>query len=513
MRRTRIVAGLTALALTAAGIRAGATPVAIDVDNPENGITDIYSATFDGALSPCTAGSPSYCAFFNGQPGPTRALVINPNPTGVIYGVPDGISPVPAAGSYLDLSLDAGHQNVTISGGVIKVPDVSILIQGSTIVNASGAGFVLEPTARTTSLDANGVAEFLVNIAPAVAVDFSTFTVIVQGPFDGSGPGCSGPLCSLIPILTLDMVRYRLLIDYDPTFTSFTASFIGQTANNSLLYATLNSTVPSNIAITDSIPPSTDHLVPFTNVPVGETASATVTVTNGGQGNLTLGAIAVADPLQPPFTLVNDNCSNQILAPASNCTFEVEFQSPSDASFMDSLDVPSDDPDYPTVTVNVTAAMVPDIAVTDTSGSPSDLLVGFQNVLISESADQTVTVTNDGAVDLVIGTVGQADPLALPFTFVTDNCSGQSIAPGASCTITVRFAPEAVAAYMDTFDVPSNDPDEPTVTVNVSGDGGVPEVEPTATGANSGFMALDPVTLLGLGLFGAAARRKGRALH
>jgi hypothetical protein len=37
------------------------------------------------------------------------------------------------------------------------------------------------------------------------------------------------------------MNRYRLLVDWDPTFTSFTADFIGETANNSLVFATLNS--------------------------------------------------------------------------------------------------------------------------------------------------------------------------------------------------------------------------------------------------------------------------------
>jgi hypothetical protein len=215
-----------------------AAPIALDVTDSRNGITEIYSATFDGALAPCTTpGAPPYCAFFNGFPPPSppavRALVINPNPTGLINAVPLGINPVPPSGSFLDLTLNAAQTQVTLAGGVIRVADpIVITIQNNTVVTANGAGFVLNAAPQTTSVDANGVAEFLVDLAPATAADFSTFSVVVTN--------CTGGFCALIPVLTLDMLRYRLLIDYDPTFTSFAGDFIGQTANNSVLRATVN---------------------------------------------------------------------------------------------------------------------------------------------------------------------------------------------------------------------------------------------------------------------------------
>ena len=53
--------------------------------------------------------------------------------------------------------------------------------------------------------------------------------------------GCTGPLCALLGVLSLDMVRYELAIQYDPTFTNFTSKFEGQTANNSIICANLNS--------------------------------------------------------------------------------------------------------------------------------------------------------------------------------------------------------------------------------------------------------------------------------
>jgi len=116
---------------------------------------------------------------------------------------------------------------------------------------------------------------------------------------------------------------------------------------------------------------------------------------------------------------------------------------------------------------------VPDIAVTDSVAPADDLQVPFGSVTVGSSADQTVTVTNAGTDNLVLGTVAFANPLAAPFSIPsgTDNCSGTTLAPSASCTITVRFAPASTTTAVDSFDIPSNDPDENPVTVSLSGTG------------------------------------------
>lgn len=213
----------------------GAMATAVSTTDPANGLTDIYSATFDGALVPCSGSSPSYCSFFGGDAPSARAIVLSPNPSGVINAVPGGIT---GAGSGSSLNLNINGSNLELTGGTIAFAPVTLTIGGTTTVNPSGVpGFVIAPGLQTAALNSNGQAEFLVNLSPATAADFSTFSAIV-------GPGdCTGGLCSLIPILSLDMVRYRLFVDYDPSYTSFTASFIGQTGNNSIVWATLNSAV------------------------------------------------------------------------------------------------------------------------------------------------------------------------------------------------------------------------------------------------------------------------------
>jgi hypothetical protein len=70
-----------------------------------------------------------------------------------------------------------------------------------------------------------------------------------------------------------------------------------------------------------------------------------------------------------------------------------------------------------------------------------------------------------------VGDIGVANPLASPFSIVPGNCSGQALIPLASCTLTVRFSPTGIGPFNDSFDIPSNDPDEDPVTVSTSGTG------------------------------------------
>ncbi len=104
---------------------------------------------------------------------------------------------------------------------------------------------------------------------------------------------------------------------------------------------------------------------------------------------------------------------------------------------------------------------IPDITVTPTS-------INFGSVNVSLSSDATVTVSNDGAADLIIGTI--TSPSA-PFSITIDNCSGQTLTPSASCTITVKFAPIEEGTFNSSFDIPSDDTDENPVTVSLSGTG------------------------------------------
>jgi hypothetical protein len=235
-----------------------------------------------------------------------------------------------------------------------------------------------------------------------------------------------------------------------------------------------------------------------------------VTVTNDGNGDLILGTLASADGLLAPFSLVNDTCSGQTVLPAASCTLTVRFEPTAAVLSNDTFDIPSNDAADPTITVAVngtgTSLASPVIAVTDDTQPFDDLLVPFGNVTEATTRDRTITVTNVGGLDLAIGTIGNTAALAAPFSVQTDNCSAQTLAPDENCTVVVRYAPVATGAASDSLNIPSNDPDDPSVTVQLTGtgitlgEGGVGT--PSPDGADGGFMAIDPATLLLLGAAG-----------
>ena len=102
--------------------------------------------------------------------------------------------------------------------------------------------------------------------------------------------------------------------------------------------------------------------------------------------------------------------------------------------------------------------------------------ISFGNVVANsqglKSADRSVQVTNTGTANLSFGQVAQANVLDPPFSKINDNCSGVSLAPNASCSIVVRFQPtQPQDNFTDSFDIPSNDADEPSLTVSVVGNG------------------------------------------
>ena len=83
----------------------------------------------------------------------------------------------------------------------------------------------------------------------------------------------------------------------------------------------------------------------------------------------------------------------------------------------------------------------PDISVSETQ-------LVFTGVVANQFSDKIITVRNVGSSDLVIGQIGQANPLADPFSFpvdpitLRDQCSGKTLTKNGSCTIGIQFAPD-----------------------------------------------------------------------
>ena len=109
-----------------------------------------------------------------------------------------------------------------------------------------------------------------------------------------------------------------------------------------------------------------------------------------------------------------------------------------------------------------------DLAALDPAGSVSVLLQRAPRLILTPSqpdkldtgrtaagtsSTAQVTVTNAGQVSAPVSNISKfqaSSPLwPQPFSFGLDRCSGRTLAPGQSCTITIRFAPQAPGSFAD----------------------------------------------------------------
>lgn len=108
----------------------------------------------------------------------------------------------------------------------------------------------------------------------------------------------------------------------------------------------------------------------FGEVPAGSSSTPLgITVANVGDEDLSLGTLTINGANASEFSIQNDNCSNQILAPSEICTVDVVFSPVTEGAKSASLSIPSNDPDTPTLEVPLTGegeiSTVPAVEITD----------------------------------------------------------------------------------------------------------------------------------------------------
>jgi P pilus assembly chaperone PapD len=108
--------------------------------------------------------------------------------------------------------------------------------------------------------------------------------------------------------------------------------------------------------------------------------------------------------------------------------------------------------------------------------SPTSLDFGDQNTGTT-SAAQTVTLTNNGTLPLIIGSTSITGTNAADFVKGGDTCAGMTVAAGSSCTITISFAPGASGSSAATLSISDNAPSG-TQSVALGGTGVTPPPPP-----------------------------------
>lgn len=278
-----------------------------------------------------------------------------------------------------------------------------------------------------------------VEVLPWGASSFDASTLIIQGTGDEEN--------------TMHWGEYAA-IAVDPT-DNLTFYGLGEYFNTSQT-GTTNCTIPSSNCYTwqtrifrAQVLPEVSVLpanLSFGQQAIGTTSSPQIaTLTNTGIVELTISNIGITGADATDFA--ETNTCGPALAPNQNCQISVTFT--------------------PTASGNRSAA----VRITDNaSGSPQSVsLMGttgvslspaklsFSNQYVGTSGPlQTVTLTNTATSTLTIANV-----MASPADFVPHSACGTTIAPGASCSISVSFNPTASGArngVVTVTDTASNSP-------------------------------------------------------
>ncbi len=178
----------------------------------------------------------------------------------------------------------------------------------------------------------------------------------------------------------------------------------------------------------------------FGSVAIGQTATQRLTLTNAGNAALPIISAGVA---AGPFSLTSQTCTGSLAAGAS-CTFSVTF-TPTTASTQTAVFSVVDPVGTQSSALSGTGtpAPMPQAALTPATAA-------FGSVPANTTAPaQVFTLSNAGTAVLPITSTTLS---GAGFTLAANTCS-TTLAPGASCTLSVSFMPTSAASYSATLTV------------------------------------------------------------
>ncbi|MCA9552375.1 MAG: choice-of-anchor D domain-containing protein [Myxococcales bacterium] len=198
---------------------------------------------------------------------------------------------------------------------------------------------------------------------------------------------------------------------------------------------------------------------------LGRALVGAVICTNTGVEEAQLGAALVAGGA---FAVTSS--ASLSLAPGASTAVQVTFTPAALGVAQGTLRITSNDPDTPTVDVQVQAEAV-DLLPCEVTAEPGT--VDFGAVSLGDRRSLSVALANRGPTDCVVAAF--VDNTAAPIS-VQLPTAPQTIAPGASLTFDVTFAPATGGAATASIAVTFLNPGSTDLVVDIQGEGATPPV-------------------------------------
>jgi hypothetical protein len=111
----------------------------------------------------------------------------------------------------------------------------------------------------------------------------------------------------------------------------------------------------------------------------------------------------------------------------------------------------------------------PSISVSDSSGNASDLAINFGSIIANTTTSATFTISNTGTDALVVSRLIVSGDFTLDVVNGAGSSDDFSIAAGSSRTITANFSPDNAGYHTGSVTIMSNDTEQSSVTLNMTG--------------------------------------------
>jgi FG-GAP repeat len=202
------------------------------------------------------------------------------------------------------------------------------------------------------------------------------------------------------------------------------------------LAAALAAPPAAHAAPTAALTPATAFDAGNRQVGAGPSSTRTFTVRSTGADPLAIASVALSGPDAAQFAITADTCSARgvadPLAQNQTCTVTVAFAPVLTGARATTLEIATNGPALTSAAVTGTGR---DLEASATALAFGDLRVG------AAATQRTVRLTNRDTAGYTLGAVTVAGTDAAQFAKGADGCSGTALAAGASCEVTVAFAP------------------------------------------------------------------------
>lgn len=170
------------------------------------------------------------------------------------------------------------------------------------------------------------------------------------------------------------------------------------------------------------------------------------TITNADAVSVAITGATLGGANPTDFAIASNGCTGATLSPGQSCAIGVAFAPTAPGARSASVTVAhSGSVGAPLVVVAAGSGGTPAIALDATALAFDD------QVVATTSTARSIVAHNAGTAPLALGAVALAGSDPVSFAITGDGCSGQSIAIGASCTVSVVFTPTTSGARAATL--------------------------------------------------------------